>query len=787
MLTNYLRVALRTLRRHPGYALLNAVGLAVGIACCLFLLLFVQDELSYDRHHQDAEQVFRVSAAFDEREIALTPPMVADLLMAEVPAVEAVARINRAWGVSLVRAGDRAFEETGFFFADASVFDVLTIPFDKGDPATALARPNTVVLTASTAQRYFGDTDPIGQTLTRNDVHDLEVTGVVEDVPANAHFRFDFLAALAVPEGPPVWSNANYHTYVRTHDAASAAAFPGRVNALIARLEADGQEPWDLHAMPITDIHLYSTVEHELDTVGSIRVVYGFATVALLILIIACINYMNLATARAAKRSEEVGLRKSLGAQRGQLIAQFYGESALLTLGGVVLALAVVALGLPWFNALSGKALTFGALGSPSIVALIVGIFVLVSVVAGSYPAFHLSGFEPVRALRGGAKSGHGPSRLRQGLVVFQFGISAILIASTLVVLSQIRYLSEQDLGFDKEHVVVVPLSDPTLQQAYPAMQEAIEQSPSVVSAAALNQIPGELGWTSQMQRSPNDDPEAFFYVKGMPANATVADGLGLQFVAGEGFPDNLPAFPDTTRYLFLVNETAARQLGWTPEESIGQLVRVDSRRGEVRGVVQDFHYQSMHAAIEPLAIWYQPDQVSNLTVRFAPGQTEAGMEDLEAVWGQFASHRPFSFRFLDDVYDGLYRSEQQLGRIVSVFAFLALFVACLGLFGLAAFTAQQRTKEIGVRKVLGATVPNVVALLTKDFVALVGVAFVVAMPLTWLGVTRWLDGFAYHIELGPAPFLVAGALLLAVALATVSVQAVRAATADPVRALRSE
>ena len=783
MLKNYLRVATRNLRRHLGYTVLNVVGLAVGIACCLFLLLYVQDELSYDRFHEDAEHVFRVSAVFDEREIALTPPMVAELLATELPAVKASTRINPGGG--LIRVGEDVFEQQSVFFADASVFEVLTHPFRIGDAATALDRPDTIVLTETTAKRYFGDANPIGQTITYRDRDELEVTGVIEDVPTNAHYSFDAVAALDPPDNPPVWSNANYHTYVRTHDAASAAALPRQLDAMLARLEADGQEPWGLEAMPITGIHLYSTVEYELDTVGSIRVVYGFSVVALLILLIACINYMNLATARSAQRAEEVGLRKSIGALRSQLIGQFYGESALMTLGGVVLAVAFVALGMSWFNALSGKALEFSALASPTILALIVGVFALVTLIAGSYPAFHLSGFQPVRALRGGSASGRGVSRLRQGLVVLQFGISAVLIAGTLVVLGQLQYLSSQNLGFDKEHIVVLSLSDPILLEAYPAMLDAIGQNASVVSVAAVNQIPGELGWTSGMWGEGMSDEETFF-VKGMPADASVADGLGLQLVAGQAFPE-APPTPDSTNFLFLVNETTVRQLGWTPDEAIGRPVAVDSRRGEVRGVVADFHFQSMHSAIEPLAIWYDPSAVYNLAVRLGPGQTEAGMDHLEAVWGQFAAHRPFAYRFLDDVYDGLYRSEQTLGRIVGVFAFLAIFVACLGLFGLAAFTAQQRKKEIGVRKVLGASVANLVGLLTRDFVALVAVAFVVAVPLTWIAMTRWLDGFAYNTGLGPTPFVLAGALLLGVALVTVSSQALRAAMADPIRALRAD
>jgi len=784
MLKNYLRVAVRNLRRHFGYTVLNVVGLAVGIACCLFLLLYVQDELSYDRFHEDAETVFRVSAVFDdEREIALTPPMVAELLATELPAVETSTRINPGGG--FIRVGEEVFERQSIFFADATFFGVLTHPFLMGDPATALDRPDTIVLTESTAERYFGDANPIGQTISYRDRTDLEVTGVIEDVPSNAHYSFDAVSALDPPDNPPVWSNANYHTYVRTANAAAAADLPGQIDAMIARLEADGQEPWGLNAMPVTDIHLYSEVEYELDTVGSIGIVYGFSIVALLILLIACINYMNLATARSAQRSEEVGLRKSIGALRSQLIGQFYGESALMTLGGVVLALGLVALGLSQFNAISGKTLAFSDLASPTIMALIVGVFALVTLIAGSYPAFHLSGFQPVKALRGGSGSGRGASRLRQGLVVLQFGISAVLIAGTLVVLGQLRYLSNQDLGFDKEHIVVLPLSDPTLLDAYPAMQDAIAQSPAVTAVGGVNQIPGELGWTSSMWGEGMSDEETFS-VKGMPADAEVSDGLGLQLVAGQAFPESPPT-PDSTNFLFLVNESTVRQLGWTPEEAVGRPVAVDSRRGEVRGVVEDFHFQSFRNPIEPLAIWYDPNSVYSLTVRLAPGQTEAGMDHLEAVWGQFASHRPFAYRFLDDVYDGLYRSEQTLGRIVSVFAFLAIFVACLGLFGLAAFTAQQRKKEIGVRKVLGATVPNLVGLLTKDFVVLVAVAFVVAIPLAYIGMARWLDGFAYSTGLGPMPFVLAGALLLGVALVTVSSQALRAATADPIRALRAD
>ena len=784
MLKHYLFVALRSLRRQKAYAAINVLGLAVGIACCLLLLLFVQDERSYDRFHDHPEQIFRISALFDGREIALTPPMVAELLATELPAIRSATRILPSSG--LVRAGETVLEEPGFFFADPSVFDVLTHPLVRGDAATALARPNTVVLTASAARRYFGDQDPVGQIVTRNQTQTYEVTGVIEDVPANAHYRFSFLAALDRPSNRGVWSNANYHTYVRTRSGATPEALHAQLDGLITRLEAEEQYPWELRAMPVTDLHLYSRAEYDLEAGGDIRVVYGLTTVALLILLIACINYMNLATARAVQRAGEVGLRKMLGAYRGQLMAQFYSESAVLTAGGVGLALGLVALALPAFNALSGKALAFGTLVTGPHLALIAGVFVGVALVAGSYPALHLSAFSPARAMWGVSRSGR--SRLRQGLVVFQFAISAALIAGTLVVLSQLRFLQDQPVGFDREHVVVLPLSDPLLREAYPAMAAAMAESPRVQAAAGVNQIPGELGWTSQFAAEGMADEE-WFYIKGMPAAADVADALGLRFVAGEPFPLTPPT-PDrdaeAPSFLFLLNEATVRRLGWTPQEAVGRSVRVDDRHGTVRGVVQDFHFQSMRDAIEPLAVWYEPDAVFNLAVRLAPGPPRAAMDDLARVWGQFASHRPFAYRFLDDVYDGLYRSEQQLGHVVTVCAGLALFLACLGLFGLAAFTAQQRTREVGVRKVLGASVASLIALLSRDFVVLVGVAFVVAAPLAWLGMARWLSGFAYHVPLGPLPFLLAGAVLLSLALVTVGAQALRAATADPVQSLRS-
>jgi putative ABC transport system permease protein len=788
MLTNYLRIALRTLRRKPGYAFLNVTGLAVGVACCLFLLLYVRDELSYDRFHPSADAVYRVNMVVPQMDatLGISPNIVAPLFTREFPDIAAATRVEAHGGV--VRAGERVFDDNAFYFADSTFFEVFDgFALLAGDERTALARPFTVVLTESTAERFFGDADPIGRTITRNNDEAYEVTGVMADVPATSHFTFDFLGSFASREhwaSEEQWGSANFFTFVRLPSAAAAAPLQAKIDALLARLEAQGEQARLLTLQPLTEIHLGTDVAYDLDATGDMTYVVGFATVAVLILLIACINYMNLATARSAQRAKEVGLRKSLGAFRGQLVRQFYSESAVLTLGGLGLALALVGLGLPWFNELSGKALGFGTLASPVLVALIVGIFAVVSVVAGSYPAVYLSGFQPARVLRG-REPGSGASWLRRGLVVFQFAISAFLIVGTLIVVGQLRHMNSQNLGFDKEHLVILPLNDPLLQERYPAMEEALERSPAVVATAGINQIPGQLGWTSQFNAEGLSEEEQFL-IKGLPSDVGVVDGLGLELVAGRAFPETPPE-PDSARYLYVLNETTVQRLGWTPEEAIGRRVAVDVRWGEVLGVTRDFHFRSLHEEIEPLAIWYEPAHVRNLAVRLAPGDTRAAMDHVEAVWGQFAAHRPFSYRFLDDVYDRLYRNERQVSHVVSIFAGLAIFVACLGLFGLAAFTAERRTKEVGIRKVLGATVPHLVGLLARDFVALVLVAFAVAAPVAWFVMDRWLDGFAYRIAVGPGVFLGAGAALLCIALATVSTQALRAATADPVRSLRSE
>ncbi|MEM1127741.1 MAG: ABC transporter permease, partial [Bacteroidota bacterium] len=684
MLKNYLLIAVRTLRRQQGYAALNLAGLAVGIACGLFILLYIQDEVSYDRHHEGAEHIYRVHMDLEGRDIAVTPTIVAPLLTREFPEIQAATRLYLGSGV--VRYEDHVSDERAFYFADSTFFEVFTHPFVHGSSNEALVRPQTVVLTASTAQRYFGAENPVGRSLLVDNQTEYEVTGVIEDLPSTSHYQFDFLASFTSQRfwaEQEIWNMANFYTYVRVPDAQAGEALATKIPDMIARREAAGDRAHPLHLMPLVDIHLRSTAEFELDPTGNIRYVYGFLTVGLLILLIACINYMNLATARSIRRAREVGVRKALGAFRGQLSRQFFAESVVLVGLALILALSAVATLREPFNQLTSKAVPSTFLADPMVLLSVLGIGAVVSLLAGSYPALMLSRFQPIEVLRGTLHGGRGGEGLRKLLVVAQFGISTVLIAGTAVVMTQLQFLQEQNLGFDKEHLVVLPLNDQTLSERYPSLKADLLRSPAVQAVSGINQVPGNLGWTDGLWL-PGMAEDEMQFTKGLPADADVVDGLGLTVIAGRAFSASSPV-PDSANFQFIVNEALVQRAGWTVETAVGQPVWIGGREGTVLGVVADFHFRSLREAIEPLAIWHDPSAVYNLAVRLTPGSQQAALAHLEATWAVHAAHRPFAYRFLDDVYDRLYRNEQQMGRLAGLFSGLAIFIACLGLLGLAA------------------------------------------------------------------------------------------------------
>lgn len=795
MLRNYLKIALRNFRSRLGYTLINVVGLAVGLAACLLIALWVQDELSYDDFHTHADRIVRVTMALSNKgPYATTPSLVAPVLTRTLPEVQKAVRIFDAtdYGPYVVQHSDRMFQEERFFYADSTFFDLFSFAFVAGSPETALTRPNTVVLTESTARKYFGDENALGKTITANNRTTFEVTGVIEDVPEASHMHFDFLAALSTLQSwsqlsDDAWRAANFYTYLLLREEGDATVLREKIPALVKRL-SDDPDRSTVHfgLQPLTRIHLHSHVESEIEPNGDVRYVYIFAAVALLILLVACANYVNLTTARSAQRAREVAMRKALGAYRGQLARQFYAESALLTVAALVLALVLSEAALPLLNTISGKELDLRYVEVPGMLLALGGLGLGVSLVAGSYPALVLSSFQPIRVFKGGNRMSTGGASLRKGLVGLQFAVSVFLLIGTVVVYNQLDYMQGQKLGFDKERVVVLSLGGD--QQTYETLRSEIEQEANVLSAAGIASLPGTMQglYKGAAEGVPEDE---YPFVTGVAADENVVETLGLEVVAGRNFRPKPDAYrPEEDGYVYLLNEAAVRELGWTPQEAVGKWFNLlGGRKGEIVGVVKDFHFASMHEQIAPLALFTQPRHYEYLMVKMSPGDVSTTLASLEQTWTRVAPDRPFEYNFLDRQYDALYRLEERVGQVLGVFSILALLIACLGLFGLTAYAAQRRTQEMGVRKVLGATATNIVMLLSKDVLKLVGVAFVIAAPVAYAVMHWWLQDFAYRVEMGPELFIGAGLLVVVIAVGTVSYHALHAARTDPAQALRTE
>lgn len=798
MIRNYLTVALRHLSRHKGYAFINVLGLAVGLACCLLIVLFVRDELRYDDFHAHADRVYRIVSDWGDFSAPATNPPFVRHLQADYPAIE-VAKLQRRGG--LVRYDDQRFQEERIYFGNPAVFDVFTFPLERGDPEVVLERPFTVVLTTEMAAKYFPNEDPIGQMITVDNQFELEVTGLAEPVPENAHFHFDFLVSFASLDAAfnssssNSWGNNSIYTYLLLPEGMAPETLEAQFPAFIDRHAGDDWNGAEISLQALTDIHLYSHHNAELEPNGRAAYVWVFSVIAGFILLIACVNFMNLATARSAERAREVGVRKAIGAQRSQLIRQFITESTVLAFLALLLAVVFVALALPPFRALSGKTLTIGVLDDGFTLVALVGTTLVAGLLAGSYPAFVLSSFRPVTVLRSGMGGAGRGIWLRRGLVVFQFAISVALIVGTAVVYSQLSYLRSTSLGFDQAQVVTLPLPDSDLspQQRVEAWRQEVTQVASVEAASvASTRLPSELlnGGTVRPVGSglPFDSMASF---RAVSVGPDFFEALGVEVVAGRTFSPS----SDTTGFVLnrAAYEMLVRRLPQVPphpESMIGRELEMQwasMRRGPLLGVVENMHLSTLHEAIEPVVFFQDPDWLSTLYVRVAPGTISDAMASIEATWQRVFPAWPFAYQFVDQAFDAQYRGEERLARIFLVFAGLAIVIACLGLFGLAAFMAERRTKEIGVRKALGASVTGIVALLSKEFAQLVLAAFVIATPIAYLAMQRWLQDFAYHVDLGMGLFLGAGALVLAIALLTVSAQSIRVALTDPAKALRTE
>ncbi len=790
MFWNYLTVAWRNLLRHPLYAAINVVGLAVGLACCLLVLTLVLDEVSYDRFHEKADRIYRVLWDGQFGDNAWTTPVspvpVAEAL-SNFPEVEGAVRMRRERRT--LRIGQTRANETGFFYVETSFFDVFTVRFVKGDPVTALRDPDSVVIAERTARRYFRGQDPLGQPLKLIDGTTLRITGVVEGFPQQSHFQFDFLAPLwtlpIVEQRKNSWGSATAYTYVVLREQANASEVETKLREYVNRqglaasyIRSGGYSRFRLQ--PMTHIHLRSQYDYELEQNGDIVHVYIFTLVAVLVLFLACVNFVNLHTALSTSRTREIGIRKVLGSRRGRLVRQFLIESSMHFVLALVLAIGLSELAVSHLESLTGKQLSMSSLSSPPVALALSGIFVVVAALAGTYPALVLSSFRPADVFTERISAGLGGDRLRNGLVVAQFCVSIGMLIGVFVIREQLLFVQHKRLGFERENVLVVHGARGLGRHSH-VFRERLTTLAPVVAASVAQSVPGkEFDSTPFLPEQPaNYEQTSLTYAT---VDEHYAEALGLEVFRGRNFaPEEFPS--DSTA--FLINRSAAAILGW--EEPVGKRMVFAGREGKVIGVVNDFHYQSLRHRIEPLVLPFLRWGRSYVVVRLHPGNVADAVASVRGLWEEFAPDQPFEYSFLDIDYLRLYENEQRMIHVVQVFSGLAIFIACLGLLGLASFAAAKRKTEIGIRKVLGATVANIVFLLTRDFARHVLIAFVFASPIAFYVLSRWQQNFAYRSNIEWWMFAVSGGLAMGIALVTVSGQAIRAATANPVEALRSE
>lgn len=812
MLGNYFKIAIRNLLKHRGYTLINILGLVAGLACCILILLYVLDELRFDAFHAKAGRIFRVVEVRstpdrgDQHNARSVAPL-GPAMEAEFPEVAASVRMLQLFRVTMQFRENR-FYEGDYLLSEPSFFKIFDFEFLRGNPETALVEPRSVVLTEAAARKYFGEEDPLGNTLRAEAFGDLKVTAILKDLPPNSHLHFSMLISFGSMEHINWWApflnewNPNYRTvitYLLLQEPAAAPALAAKLPAFLSKHRGEADWPLkDLYLQPLRDIHFRSGhIAFERNhNQGEIAYIYIFSAIALLIVLIAGINYMNLAAARALNRAREVGVRKVVGASRFQLAGQFLSESLLLVALAFLLALFVVELVLPFFNAFVGKQITLGQALQPEAIFTFLGLTVLVGLLSGSYPAFFLSRLQAVRVLKGGAEKLARISNLRRALVVLQFILSVVMMIAALVVYQQMNYVRNKHLGFDREHLMVIDINSNNVRRHAETMKAEMRRNPAVLAVSVTNRVPGDWKNIATIDALPGDAPSSTAHTMYLLAvDREFVETYGVRLAAGENFSgrggDSLSV---------LINEAAARALGW--ENPLGKEIRIPRAdlegggsskadfRARVIGVVEDFHFKSLYEKIEPLVLAWQDnpfDRIDYFSVKVRGTNLAATLDFLREIGERFDPDHPFEYNFLDERLNDFYRRDQKLGQLFGIAALLAIFIACMGLFGLAAFMAGQRTKEIGIRKALGATVASLIALLSKDFAKLVLIANLIAWPLAWYVMNRWLEDFAYRIEIGWWVFALAGALALLIALLTVSYQAIKAALANPVEALRYE
>lgn len=786
LLVNYLKVAVRKIKRQKAYSFINIAGLTVGLTCCLLLLLWIRDELGYDRFHANANRIYRVEHAeiWEGRDmrIASTQAPLAPALRAEFPGIEKTVRIGE--NIFDVVCGSARFPER-IFFADPEIFDVFSFALLKGDPASALREPDSILVSEDASRKLFGNDDPLGRILSLKGWKDFRVTGIFKNVPRGSHFRFDFLAPFTAYAKRDLaeWGIYNYYTYLLVDGHFSPAAFDAGQAAFVQKYQGKMIRPgvrFRYVLQPLTRIHLFSHARNEIEANGDPGRLVIFSAVALFILLIACFNYVNFAVASAVVRAREVGTRKVVGAAKGQIAGQFLGESFLVSAIAMIAACLLAQVLLPAFNGLSGKGLTAADLLNGRTIVVLAAFLLLTGGLAGSYPALFLSSVRPAVSLHGPGLPRLKASAFRDALVVVQFSVSIIFLVATLVIAGQMRYIRMSSLGFDKEHVVSLPLKDENLLRAVDVLKTELGRNPAVAGASASSFRPGRAGLNQNYWKEGMGENE-YPSIGWIAADRDFLKTMGIALVSGRDFSGDIPS--DAGR-AYLLNETAVREVGLA--SPVGRQFKI-VEKGTVIGVVKDFHFDSFHQKIEPLAICVYPPAFQYLAVRVRPGRTAEVLGFLKKLWTRFAPEAAFEYTFLDEDIDKLYGSDRRLNHVFFAAAAASILVAGLGLYGLAALTARRRTKEIGVRKVLGASIAGLLVRLSREFLSLVFFANFVAWPVAYYAMNRWLEGFAYRKAVSPWPFGLAAVFAFSIALLAVGYQTVKAARSDPAASLRHE
>jgi len=810
MIRNYLKIAIRNLWKNKTFSFINIAGLAIGLSCFLLIALYVLDELSFDKYNANADRTYRINSDIRfggaDLHMPVTSDMMGQLLKKDYPQVEQYTRLYTFNGDKLIKKGNEYINEEHVGHADSTFFDVFTLPAIEGDTRTALNEPNTVVITESMAKKYFSSTQVIGKTLEIKDEKNplYKVTAVIKDIPENSHFHFDFLFSMKnVDYNWGQQTSHNFYTYIRLKKGTDAKAFEKNFDQYIDKyVLPEAKQFMNINSMeefrkagnslvytlmPLTQIHLHSDRQFELSPGGNIQYVYIFSAVALFILIIACINFMNLTTARSANRAREVGIRKVLGTEKTQLVKQFLFESTTMVIMALLIAIPAVWLVLPLFNDMAAKQMTAGSLFTPYILPLLIALPFVVGLLAGSYPAFFLSAFRPIEVLKGKLKLGAKSGGLRSVLVVFQFATSIILIIGTVVVYRQLHYIQTRNLGFNKDQVLIINGVGALNNNMVPFKNDVL-QLPGVSSGTLSGYLPVSNSYRSDNTYSTEAvmTSKTGFDMQNWEIDYDYIKTMGMQIIKGRNFSREFGSDSNA----IIINETTAKIIGYS--DPIGkQLFRSIDQQGHIGafniiGIVKNFNFETLHHDVGPLAFTLG---TGGGLASFKVGTSNINqlIAQVQSKWKSMAPGLPFSYRFLNESFDEMYRNEQRVGKIALVFSVLAIFIACLGLFGLATFIAEQRTKEIGIRKVLGASVQGIVQMLSKDFMRLVAISFVIAAPTAWYFMHKWLQDFAYRINISWWIFVAAGLAALLIALVTVSFQAIRAAITNPVKSLRTE